>query len=322
MDLVESHEKISKELQALKEGGERSWAQIGLLLDEVEQTLFWQMERADSFTVWIKSYHHFHLKEASLWRYLTAVRYYKTLHQDLSRRGVSSPYPEELPDKVSPESIELLSKLVRVAPDDVFLSLAKQVLSGAIARAKLRQTWEVYRPILSGRTARGTSMPPMINRDDPKQQNLAREAEILSALFNTDPEWTTYSPPDFYQLFTNVAPEVGYNTVSRFTFDVVAVVRMTPGSPLEFHGIEVQGEGGRIPDESLWLQRQPYCDHLWLAIHQQTIGLDVQNLPSYVGLMVADERGFKIKRWGEGSPKLGERNGELAKALLLKALHR
>jgi hypothetical protein len=323
MTPIDPYAPIIKELQALEQGEPRPWARIGLLLDQIEHTTYWRKQGADSFTVWLKTFSLLKLKEASLWRYLTAVRYYRALHQDLAHRGVFSPSPEDLPDQVSPENIELLSKLVRVVPEEVFLRLTTQVLGSNISRATLRQTWETYRPILAGRTARGTrTPPPMINRNDPGQQNLEREAHVITALFNNAPAWTGYAPPDLYELLTNVAPEPDGAPDQHLTFDVVATVRATPHSPLEIHGIEVHGQGLYLPDESLWPARQPYCNQLWLAISSQAIASEVPNLPDYVGLIVADEKGLRIARKGQADPQLGRRSGDLAKALLLKVLRR
>lgn len=322
MTPVDPHAPIVHELLALEQGAHRSWARIGLLLDQIEQTTFWREQGADSFTVWLKTFKLLKLKEASLWRYLTAVRYYQGLHQDLSRRGVISPSPADLPDNVSPENLELLSKLVRVVPEEVFHLLTTQVLGSRISRAKLRQTWEAYRPILAGRTARGTHVPPpMINRNDPSQQTLEQKALVTTALFSNAPAWTGYSAPDVYALFAKVAPELG-DPDRSFTLDVVATVRATPQSPLEIHGIVVHGQGLYVPDEHQWLVRQPYCDALWLAIPTQAMASGAPSLPSYVGLMVVEEGALRVARKGQADPQLGVRSGDLAKALLLKLLHR
>lgn len=124
------HDFLAREIAALTQGQSRSWAHIGYLLDRIDQTDYWRNE-AKSFTEWLKGHaESLGLKESTLWRYLTAGRYYIKLREALTGRGVSCPPLGELPDKVSPENLELLSKLARVAPDNALQRLAEQVISG------------------------------------------------------------------------------------------------------------------------------------------------------------------------------------------------
>ena len=92
------HDFLAREIAALTQGQSRSWAHIGYLLDRIDQTDYWRNE-AKSFTEWLKGHaESLGLKESTLWRYLTAGRYYIKLREALTGRGVSCPPLGELPD--------------------------------------------------------------------------------------------------------------------------------------------------------------------------------------------------------------------------------
>ncbi len=328
------YDDIKKELAALKEMKVKPWMQVGLLLDKIDRSCFWNNQRASSFTDWLKRFGYvINLKEASLWRYLTAARYYQELHQDLTRRGELNSPPcnllninqEKSKKEVSPENIEILSKLVRAVPDDIFLKLAKDVINGDISRAKLRQTWEAYRPAMRGRTAQGKSVQtPKIDLTDNVQSNLAMEAQVLTALLNSGYELICNQEPCLYKLFPNVRPDFADSPTpfrNRFSFSAVAIVRPSTTEPLEFHGIAIYGHDYFGSDDSLWTERKSYCDHIWLAIHRRTMALGDLHLPPHVGLMVADENGIKVVRTPGFPRQSGAFTGYLVKGLLLKAMH-
>lgn len=236
------HDFLAREIAALTQGQSRSWAHIGYLLDRIDQTDYWRNE-AKSFTEWLKGHaESLGLKESTLWRYLTAGRYYIKLREALTGRGVSCPPLGELPDKVSPENLELLSKLARVAPDNALQRLAEQVISGGITRAELRTVWQAYRPALGGRTARGLGVPPpRINLRNREQFESLTEAMVLTSLASGDPSWSGIRNPDLYELFMHISPESDGATPRRYIFDAVAVIRDRKSDPLQIHGIEIAG---------------------------------------------------------------------------------
>lgn len=323
MTTSHSSRQINRDLIALAKGEVRTWAQIGKLLDEVDHSGYWRTS-AGSFTEWLKAISpSLKLKEASLWRYLTAARYYQEIHKTLIDKNVTIPPLDELFENVSAENIEILSKLARVTPDDVFLRLAKQVAAGTITRAELRETWLAYRPVLSGRTKRGKGVAvPKINPADPNQFNSMLEAQVFTALSASGSEWSGVEHPDHYQLFMQVSPELPTDVRKRFTFDAVVTLRARNSDPLVFHGIEIKGSCFSSSTYDLLEHQTPYCDFLWIATHGSTIQLDMIHMPEHVGLMVAVGNGIQVIRLAQRTKQSGRYTGELAKGLLLKVFGR
>lgn len=316
-------QKIEQDFAALARGEIRSWGHIGLLLDHAEQSGYWR-NHSVSFTEWLKSLGSpLNLKEASLWRYLAAARYYRQLHQTLADRGTSSPPLDELPDRVSPENLETLAKLARVAPDDVLQPLVQQVLAGTITRAELRETWQAYRTVLAGRTARGRGVPvPKFNPRDLEQFNSMLEAQVYTALSSGGPKWIGIEHPYTYELHMHVYPEFPDEIDVVFAIDAVATVRPGKNDDLVFHGITIRGDTFS-KDFGGFLQRQtPYCDFLWLARHEDN-QVVAENIPDHVGLIVVHGNGLvQVVRPAQQTPISGKFTGDLAKGLLRKFLRR
>ena len=316
------HDFLAREIAALAQGERRSWAQIGHLLDRIEQTNYWRTE-AKSFTEWLKARSEsMGLKESTLWRYLTAGRYYIKLREALTGRSVSCPPLGELSDKVSPENLELLSKLARVAPDDVLQRLAEQVISGGITRAELRTVWQAYRPALGGRTARGLGVPPpRVNLRNREQFESLTEAMVLTSLASGNPSWSGIQNPDLYELFMHVSPETDGAASRRYIFDAVAVIRDRKNDPLKIHGIEITG-GFHLD----WYRKlegmAPYFNFLWVAVPEQAAQLERLAVPDFVGILRVMSGHVIVERPPRPSELLGSRVLEMTKGLLLKTLKR
>lgn len=313
---------LTDELAALSRGEPRSWAQVSHLLDQAEQTGYWKNE-AKSFTEWLKSLAgSFDLKESTLWRYLTAGRYYVQLRETLAGRKISCPPLEHLSDKVSPENLELLSKLARVAPNDVLQRLAEQVINGSITRAELRTTWQAYRPVLGGRTARGGGvLAPRINLKDRTQFDSLMEAMVFTTLSSDGAGWTGIANPDLYELFMQVHPEYAGRRSTYRIFDALAVVRERKNSPLEIHGIEIAG-GFHINMRGKFEGMAPFCNFLWLAIPESANRISKLDIPDFVGVLRAVGSGLIVERPAGPSELLGTELLAMTKGLLLKTLKR
>ena len=150
MSKQEITKTIASSIKSLNADDARAWTKIALIVLQVEENNFWETSHR-SFTDWLVSFgQSIGLKEGSIWRYYRAGKYYQELQPLLSKNQITNPPLNELPTKVSPENIEILGKLERVMPNDIFIKLAAQVISAAITRDSLRETWLIYRPILDG----------------------------------------------------------------------------------------------------------------------------------------------------------------------------
>lgn len=313
--------QLATDLAAMQRGEPRSWSQIGQLLSLVDHTGYWRTD-AQSFTEWLTTHaSRFGYTESTLWRYLGASRFYEQLRTRLAGDHIASPPLERLPDHVSPESLELLSKLTRAAPPDVVRRLAERVTTGTVTRSELRDTWQAFRPVLGGRTARGRGMlPPRFNPADRTQVHSQLEGLIVTHLTSGDTRWTGCATPDLYELFTDVRPDMTARPRVRVAFDAVAVVRAQRHTPLVLHGIEVVGALFERP--ALFEDRAPYCDALWLAVHKEIGHISSRTVPPYVGILRIHEGELVVERPATRGGTVGTKTGELAKGLLLKCLHR
>ncbi len=313
---------LNDDLDALSNGKVRSWGQISHLLDQIEQQGTWQTE-AKSFTEWMRNKAQaFDLKQAAFWRYLTAGRYYVQLRETLAAYNVSCPPLEALPDKVSPENLELLSKLARVIPDEGLRRLAGQVIDGSVTRAKLRTTWQAYRPALGGRTAQGGGVgAPRINLNDHIQTESLAMASVLATLTSAGPGWTGGEKPDLYEIFMELRPEYIAPRSGSVVFDAVAVLREHKNSPLEIHGIEISSRSSPNMKEK-FEGMAPFCSFLWLAIPGGAHDIAKSDIPRFVGVLRVEGNAVVVDRPAGPADLLGTELFAMTKGLLLRTLKR
>src|SRR5215471_8241654 len=105
--MAASKNKLAREVAALIKRQTHSWAEVGWILDQVEREKYWAGD-AQSFSEWLKSFApKIGMKEASLWRYLSASRYYRKLRKDFQGRNLPAPPLPKLPDTISAEHLEI-----------------------------------------------------------------------------------------------------------------------------------------------------------------------------------------------------------------------
>lgn len=309
---------LANEVAALARRQPRSWAQASWVLDQVERTGYWQ-GRAQSFSEWLESTApKIGVKQSSLWRYLSAGRYYQKLRPVLRGRNVPCPPLEKLPETVSPENLEILAKLERVVPKKLFEYLAERVLGGTVERHELRDIWKTYRHVLEGRTARGRgTTKPRVNPADARQIEMQRQATTLTTLMSSGPEWTGINNPYFYYAMSQVSiPKSG---PKKDGFDMLALVRETEDSPVMMIGVAVKTvidtDDVAMLDSLAW-----YCDRLWLALVGKAKIPDMAYVPEFVGILRVDAGKLKVERAAAASPSSGFKTGELGKELLMRVL--
>jgi hypothetical protein len=295
-----------------------SWGQVSAILIKAERTGEWQ-SGAGSFTEWLESVgREIGVKEATLWRYLSAGRYYQDLRKTLRNR-ITAPVLGQLSAAVSPENIELLEKLERVIPKDLFADFSERVVTGNIKRRELREMWNVYRHVLEGRNARGRGKTrPRIDPRDPWQSELQAQAKVVT-LLSAKPNWTGTSSPHFF----HVVREIKIEQIDA-RFDVLALVRETRQSRLLFFGVEViSSVDVKIPEISWKLSRlsrlsrlYPYCDRVWLALAQKPENALLKRIPEFIGILYVENGEIIVKRAAGPSRLLGAKTGETAKELI------
>jgi hypothetical protein len=309
---------LANEVAALIRRQPRSWAQVSWILDQVERTGYWQ-GRAQSFSEWLESTApKIGVKPSSLWRYLSAGRYYQKLRPVLRARNIPCPPLEKLPETVSPENLEILAKLERVVPRKPFQHLGERALSGSVARHELRDIWKTYRHVLEGRTARGRgTAKPRVNPADARQIEMQRQATTLTTLMSSGPQWMGIDNPYFYYAMSEVSiPKAG---PKKDGFDMLALVRETEESPMMMIGVAVKtviaSDVVVMLDSLAW-----YCDRLWLALVGKAKIPDMAYVPEFVGILRVDAGKLNVERAAAASPSSGFKTCELAKELLMRVL--
>jgi hypothetical protein len=297
-----------------------SWGEISQYLHLVEQSSLWS-ETSTSFTEWLISHSlFFGIKESTLWRYLTAGRYYNQLREKLSTEQYTCPPLNQLPPQISPENIEILSKIERVVPSDFFTSLAHGVLAGSVKRAELRNIWQNFRPVLLGKTARGRGVEsPKFNPINLLQKNNMTESMLFNALFSSDGQWTGVSKPDVYKVFTHIKPLYKQRPEVTVEMDAVVLIQDKATGQIMLHCIEISSIVSMQKLLSLEEQSK-YCHRMWIALDKAMLP-ELHAIPDHVGILAIEGGLLDVVRPASNSPHTGTHTEELSNALLLKTLN-
>jgi hypothetical protein len=146
------------------------------------------------------------------------------------------------------------------------------------------------------------------------------EGLIFTALTSGTTDWTGFTHPNLYEIFLDVRPDM--MEPPCVSFDAVAVVRERRNTPLVLHGIEVVGALFDPSARFNFENRAPYCDALWMAVHQEIGKISSRTVPQYVGILRVREGGLVVDRPATRVGTVGTKTGSLAKGVLLKCFHR
>lgn len=275
----------------------RTWVDVGMLLDKVEDTKAWEGE-ASSFSEWLRSFSNkLGLGEAGIWRQYTAFRFYKSLEQRY--KELTFPIPQNLHKVTNPDSLELLTRLERVMTKQAFIDLTQKALDGFISRAKLRKLWDEYRPILEGKTARGNPNDLHISESQRIEYFGSEFEEDLFLLLQQD-----FSPlvgravtGAEFSLFRDVDLGTYQHT------DYVGVVMSSDSNHdgMDFHGIETRlnerpmNETIREVSEPLD-EYLPLFDFVWAATDPGSVEYCIESIPEEIGVLTIIDHEVKIFR--------------------------
>jgi len=312
---------IKELLKQLESGTSMPWPKLSCLLNAIEESGYWE-ETSDSFTEWLKyNSDRIGLKQSTLWRYLVVGRYYQSLREQLSKVKLNYPPLEELPNHVSPEKLELLSKLARVAPRDFFEPAVEMVLENSISRNELRAEWQAFRPALQGKTARGRGvLAPQINPKNEEQYHSVLEAMIINALRSIGPEWLGKRKAHMYDVRMHVWPDYPniQNRAPRYQFDAVALYKETKSSQLQVHGIEIGH--AFVSKHNKFVDMASYCDYLWVVINRSNnmYSINQYHIPDFIGVISVEGTEISVIREPQPCDKDSENSSSLLKGLLVK----
>lgn len=308
---------VRAEFDAISRQERRSWGQVSTFLNTFELTGLWKNE-AKSFTEWLaRNALALHYSESTLWRYLTVGRYYNKLRPKLLVRNVDAPALEELTAKISPENFEILSKLERIVPNDTFIDLADRLMQGKVTRAMLRSTWETFRPVLNGKTARGRGVDtPRFDPHNAVQHLSMFESMVIDTISKGNASWLGGSESDQYGVFVHVGPLPDDTFFKSINIDLVIMTSHQPCKKICFTGIEISGMFSKTVMQKLEAQSK-YCDMTWLALPDY-IDDCKEIIPSHIGILTVLESTIHVIRHASTTPQVDGKTGDLAKALLMR----
>lgn len=315
---------IKETLDKLSRGVSLPWPYVARCLDEIEKTKYWA-DTASSFTEWLKNNEEkLGSKESTLWRYLVVGRYYQDLQKQFLRVNLDYPPLSELPAHVSPEKLEVLSKLARVAPRDFFEELMYQVLDNTITRDDIREKWKAFRPALKGKTARGRRvLAPSVNIKNQDEYKSIQEAMIINAIKAAGSSWLSDQKPQMYEVQMHVTLNKD-DPVQQPLFPAVVLYKESKTKELEVHGLETMQHFAFNKHILKRLERlSEYCDYLWVVKYKDDPsvtpnGFVTEHYPAYAGLIMIDGSDISIVRQALACQQDYKKSNELLKALLLK----
>lgn len=269
------------------------WGRISVTLLDAERTGSWR-QTSTSFSKWVEEQEdELGKSPQSLWRYLSAGKEYLEQRKALSARGVRLPRLEDVSAAVSPESIELLSKIRRVAPASLLKEIGQDVLTGKIERKVLRGIWDSYAPLLEGRTARGRGAKPQAV----KAPRAAREvSDSLAGLRRSEGEWLA---PDMslFELFTR--EDLGAFDQGSLPGDAVMVSREKGSNEVLIHGVVLHNSIETLgPSVTRALALAAVVDRCWLVAPRAFAAADLEQINAELGaLAVASGKSVRVVRY-------------------------
>ena len=312
----------TRRTSALPKLGRASWVRTGIELARIEAEQSWS-DSASSFSDWLKNQAtKLGVEESNLWRYLSAVRFYPELRQSLIDGGHDCPEVQNLSEQVSPENLELLSKLIRVMPPADFAPLAARVLDRSAKRDELRKLWQAYRPALAGKTARGKGVAaPAFDKNDPAnriklviaQARLLLEADPLAWLCQSDPAFThvvhDFRLPEKSALHGNAG------------MDMVISLKRSDSAPLELHGVEIRVN---LPVRAIpvLVDLAAWVDFLWVAFTKSPTSSTLAAIPAHIGVLSIHDGAISVVRVAESTNARAEAILATTQHFLQKALAR
>lgn len=301
------------------------WAEAARILAEVGEAETWRSSHA-TFTEWIKSVaKQSGVPESSLWRMLRAGQFYNRLGKQYGH--VAVPPIGEVCTQVTPEQLELVEKISRLAPQSEVEKLLAGVLDGSVSRNRLREVWKVYqneeRKTLPVDTL--GKLGSHVREAQAMRRRISVTAGVWLSLQEADPSWTGISHPHFYRAFYDPpvrfdgegdSPNVAYEP------DFLAILQGSPHGEIVFHAFEMVSPN--LASSTIVATRCAlalrYVDCFWVLLYAGADDDVLGALPKAAGVMSIDGKKLKVHRFPRRSADYGALAGQLAKSLLTKIL--
>lgn len=247
--------------------------------------------------------------EATVWRALSAGRYYNELRAEFGARGVELPRLGSTQLAATPESLELADKISRVAPAELVQQITQKVVEGKISRRELRTYWETYRPVLKGLTARGRNVEaPRFNPRSIDMLSSRLDADCIAGLIQEGAAWLGVAKAHIYKVIPvsgSLGPRLGVQCMP----DVIVLYQPSPKDPLQVHGIEAASRPDHNAVIRYYRMRGIGVDYFWIATPTETESRSADRSQE-IGLLEANPKGVKVVR--RAGPAKQDRDDALA----------
>ncbi|QSR35997.1 hypothetical protein CFI10_13505 [Marinobacterium iners] len=272
-----------------------TWPQIGAAIVQAEAMGYPDQHNGEKH--WIETLvEPLGLKRASAWRYRANARGWPWLRAQLRLAAIKVPDFEALDPNVSAEKLELLMKLVKVAPIHVWKPAAEGVLDQSMPLAEIRRLWAHYRQMLQGKTARSRGskgFADSVSVTGPADQRahalyVSQACQWLDQHYVDLAEYVTGGRVVrrcFTQAFEGLAE------LSAIRPDAVAGLVFTRRHVPLTHAFVITPDPNKEADLLDRLKRlQPYADAVWLVTPEAVV------LPDSIGIILFD--GVRLNGFG------------------------
>lgn len=291
----------------------QKWGVMADYLIEMEQYLARTQQR--SMTGWVNNYAEKNNKQASsIWRLLTAGKYYRALRGKFERKGILLPDLTEPELMASSESLEILRKIGRTEPSQLD-EIEEQTLLGKLSRKELRTLWETYRPVLGKRTARGRNQPePRYRSHDEQMRTVHAKAGVIDAIRKSGATWLGSDKPYIYKVLSRKGVEELGRLADPMP-DAFILHAPQSGSEITIHSVFV--EPGPAEQQILKdVRHVSGLDSLWIAATVGTMTSGLKDLPPWAGCIQVEGEEITVVREAKQSERRSDKEGAILRALL------
>jgi len=288
----------------------RDWRILARIILEYEEKKLWK-GKANSFSAWLKWFaEQLGLHIANLWRFRRAANAAFVFWGNRGQQRINSLM--DIPDGVSPESIEILEKISRAAPSYVVGKLASRLFEKQVTMKELRLLWNKFRPALVG-DARGRNKPaPKLPRGDDRRKNVLFHNLVVGSLEGMNLKDIGYEAGGYIQ----VLPKF-FESACGCEIDVVFIVQSNNGS-VDIHGIQFVSDKSDMRPAQLD-NITDLCDLTWAALSFIPNPYEYNNFNENVGLMYIGDMRTDVLRMPTKSGK--GISDQMARAIIKRLLH-
>ncbi|MDY6991055.1 MAG: MmcB family DNA repair protein [Pseudomonadota bacterium] len=292
---------IEYELEQVLMVDKHNWIKVAKLLYEIEAKELYKL-CASSFTQYVNELsRRFRVHVSTIWRAKAAGESYSKLYG----KNINEISSDEV--NTTPEQLDILRKVQKIAPKKVVDQLEQKIISGENVRQALKNTWNVYKPLKGGKTERGrkpkksNSNQMLKTKDDidsPVESSLMTATNIINSLsyelnWIEDAVGTTCTD---FQLFKEIAV---YTGTTRYSRRIDAVILAMYQFEIKIIGIEIKVNSHDLESDKKMMEYLSYCDYFFVAIPSTLIQVALNVLPKDMGIVVIldefSEEGFYYK---------------------------